>query len=470
MSEDEKMLSSIATVVQDYKPGVGFRRVLLFNPPVYDTRFPWSRWQQPVTLLQLATLLRSFHCDIRLIDALYTQSNQRLTRRRVEVFKRGEVSINYWRFGRLPSELKVQLDDLKREGWEPDEVYMEGFTTFWWKGVVEAITLVRKKFPQARIILCGAYPSLAPEHAKINSGADILINGSIQGLAGLPLDLSLYPTRPTFTYLSIGTDRRTETNLVEEFLSKSNSANQQERVRQFALADHDVVHRFPAQFRALLEAVIDKKIRVSFYALGNINPSDLINDPELADLLFRAGFKQLVFSDDRHLPFTEEARENLLEEYHYAIERCIAAGYRARTEALVGSVSIGRPGEKLTDVTAFVTKVAHAAGSLIVVPYQPSPAECASDIPLEYQNGKLFPFAEYNGVSYSSYQDILGLAAILNAKYRSCTFDFLGDSLISRLVRSSLVDESWNPHKAGVLNDRPITMGWFNKEGKWVRS
>ncbi len=95
MSEDEKMLSSSATIVQDYKPEVGFRRVLLFNPPVYDTRFPWNRWQQPVTLLQLATLLRSFHCDIRLIDALYTRSDETLTRRRVDVFKLGEVSINY---------------------------------------------------------------------------------------------------------------------------------------------------------------------------------------------------------------------------------------------------------------------------------------------------------------------------------------------------------------------------------------
>src|SRR5438270_4405595 len=101
------------TILSSYTPEDSPRRVLLFNPPVYDTRFPWSRWQQPVTLLQLATLLRFFHCDIRLIDALYTRSDETLTRRRVDVFKRGEVSINYWRFGRLPSELTVQLDALK---------------------------------------------------------------------------------------------------------------------------------------------------------------------------------------------------------------------------------------------------------------------------------------------------------------------------------------------------------------------
>jgi hypothetical protein len=163
-----------------------------------------------------------------------------------------------------------------------------------------------------------------------------------------------------------------------------------------------------------------------------------------------------------------------LELYHKAIELCIDAGYRWRTEALVGSVCIGRRGEQLEDIAAFMTKVAHVAGSLIVVPYQPSPAEFSefeSDFPLEYQNGKLFPCAEYNGLSYRNYQDLLGLAAVFNAKNRSRTFDFLGDGLISRLVRSSIVSKSWDPRNStGMVKERPVTVGWFNKEGKWVRS
>ncbi len=295
--------------------------------------------------------------------------------------------------------------------------------------------------------------------------------GRIEGIAGLPLDLSLYPTRPLFTYLSIGTDKRPSSDLVDEFLAKANSTNEQERIRQFAFVDHSVVSRFPEHFRAVLQAAIDRKIKVSFYALGNLYPRDLVDDPELATLLFRAGFKQLVFADDRDLSLTEEAREEHIDRYRYAIERCIDAGYRWRTEALVGSACIGRPGEQLEDIAAFMTKLAHAAGSLIVVPYQPSPKECAINIPLELQNGKLFPFAEYNGASYRAYQDLLGLAAVLNAKYRSRTFDFLGDGLIPRLVRSSLVSKNWDPRNApDIQNERPVTVGWFNKEGKWVRS
>jgi hypothetical protein len=62
------MLTSSAKVVQGYVPETTPRRVLLFNPPVYDTRFPWSRWQQPVTLLQLATLLR--HLNVYIISQI----------------------------------------------------------------------------------------------------------------------------------------------------------------------------------------------------------------------------------------------------------------------------------------------------------------------------------------------------------------------------------------------------------------
>ena len=461
-----------ATVVKRLVPEANSKRVLLFNPPVYDTRFPWSKWQQPVTLLQLASLLKRDQRDVHLIDALYHKPDERLKRRRVRILTRGEVSINYWRYGHLKTELAAQLANLHKEGWHPDDVYLEGFTTYRWEGVVEAIALVRKQFPDARVILCGAYASLAPEHAAMYSGADIIVTEEIEGLAGLPLDFSVYPSRPPFAYLNIGTEKRSSEDLIYEFLTKAKPANQLERIRQFAFADHDVIRKYPIQFRSLLKEIIDQKIKVSFYALGNIYARNLVDDPELASLLFRAGFKQLVFADDRELASSEDAYEELLDNYYHAIQHCIQAGYKPRTEAIVGSACIGRRGERIEERAAFMTKLAHVAGALIVVPYQPTPDECSSlNISLEYQNGKLFPFAERNDASFRKYQDILGLAAVLNAKYRSRTFDFLGDGLISRLVQSSLVSENWNPRNApGIQNERPITIGWFNKEGKWVRS
>ena len=463
------MGSNLPLAVQGYAPETHPRRVLLCNPPIYDTRFPWSRFQQPVTLLQLSTLLKRFGCDVRLLDALFTEQGAPLRRRRMRVLERDGIPLNWWRFGQLPSGLAAQLIACKREGWQPDEVYIEGFTTFWWEGVAETVTMIRKHFPHARVILLGAYPTLATDHAAQHSGSDILAVGQVIGLAGLRLDLTLYTALPPFAYLSIGAEQRSAGDLIEEFLAMVTPSRTQERVWQVAFADHDVARRYPEQFRAVLEQCIERRCKVSFYALGNLYPRDLVEDPELAALLLRAGFKQLVFADDRTLAISEEAREAWLDDYHHAIEHCVAAGYPERTEALVGSVCLGRSGEDPGEVVAFMTKLAHVAGSLMVVPYQPAPSECAPTLALELQNGKLFPFARDNGSHFREYQDILGLAAVLNSKHRSHTFDFSGNGLISRLVRESLVTESWRPpDTAGTA--RPVTIGWFNKEGKWVKS
>lgn len=457
-------------IKQDHTPDPNSRRVLLFNPPVYDMRFPWSRWQQPVTLLQLGTLLHGRQCDVRLVDALYVKPDVTLPRSRIDVFTRDESSINYWRYGVPKPKLDLQLRALAEAHWQPDEVYIEGFTTYWWEGAVEAVKSVRKWFPHAQVILYGAYPKFAVQHAADNSGADIVVRGQIQGLAGLSLDLSLYPLRPSFTYLAIGTEARSSSDIIDELVAKATPKNVQERISQFAFVDHDIVAKFPEQFRATLEAVIDRKLKVSFYALGNIHPRDLAEDPELASLLFRAGFKEITFADDRDLPLTNEARNQQLAYYELAIKHCIASGYKPRSKALSASICLGRQNENLEEEGAFMAALAHVAGSLIVVPYQPFPDECP-EFSLERQNGKLFPLADRNGASYRIYQDFLGLAALLNTKYRDHTFDFLGDGLISDLVRSSLVSESWDPRaNLNRAPERPIIIGWFDKEGRWVRS
>ena len=83
-------------------------------------------------------------------------------------------------------------------------------------------------------------------------------------------------------------------------------------------------------------------------------------------------------------------------------------------------------------------------GSLIFWPYQPLPDECPST-PLEAQNGKLFPFRTRNGYTYRDYLNVLGVATVFNAKYRSHTFDFLGESFVSQLFRESVVRRGWDP-------------------------
>jgi hypothetical protein len=196
------MESNKPLTVSNYKPEARRKRVLLCNPPVYDIRFPWSKWHQPVSLLQLSTLLQRQGDEVRLFDTLSSELDAIPRRRRMRVLTHDGISLNWWRFGRLPSEFTSRLVAFRREGWQPDDVYIEGFTTFWWEGVAEMTATIRKYFPHTRIILFGAYPRLAPDHAAQHSNADILVMGQIEGIANQPLDLSLYPSLPPFTYLS----------------------------------------------------------------------------------------------------------------------------------------------------------------------------------------------------------------------------------------------------------------------------
>lgn len=452
-------------VLRDAPLETGARRVLLVQPPLYDTRLYWSDFLQPVALLQLATALRRCGCDLRLLDALWVGQGEVLKRQRVRQFHRDDVAVNYWRWGLPRGRLKQQMDSLKDTGWSPDDVYLLAGEAYQWEGSAEAAQLLRQAWPFARVLLVGQYPTTATEHAWAHSGVDVLLVGQLKELAGLPLDLSLTPAWPSHSHLAIDTPERPIDELISELRALAAPPDRKNRIAHIVLAGQDVLAGFPAQVRAVLEAARDERLDVTFHAFGGIAPGALARDAGLAQLLFDAGLKQVIFSDGRDLPPTTEALAHQLDDYGAAIEHCVAAGYRWRSDALVGAVCLGRPQERLKEVAAYLTELSHTAGSVIVRPYQPDPSECPGALPLEEQNGKLFPFAPPG--QYRDFLDLLGLSAVLNAKYRSRTFDFLGGGLIPRLVRQSLITESWRPPTNDA--DRPVTVGWFGKDGKWVR-
>ena len=197
-------------------------------------------------------------------------------------------------------------------------------------------------------------------------------------------------------------------------------------------------------YSKVLDLLVSRSFKISLYALGNVSPSDLVAYPDLAKLMRRAGYKQIVFADDRENPLSEASDEDLVEAYRQAASLLHQAGFPQRTDVLVGSICIGRQGEDLESRAALATRVAHHIGSIIPWAYQPALNECP-EIPLEGQNGKLYPLREENGLQYRDYLDMLGLAAILNAKYREHTFDFLGDQLIPTLLRQSIANRGWDP-------------------------
>jgi hypothetical protein len=416
------------------------QRVLLLNPAVHDTRFHWARWQQPTLLLRLATHYKRAGGEVRLVDALGRSGSERLRRERVGTIDLDGITVNKWRFGISRAALDGRLRDLQRSGWQPDEIIVECFTTFWWEGAAEAITAAKGRFPGARVTLVGAYAALAPDHAKVHTLADVVVTELPDWLADLPSDLSLYDETPPFAFIALGGGGRTAQEIVAEIAAKA--AGRQ--VRHFAFADHGLARGGGALFRSVLEGIVAKRLRLCLYAFGNIAAGELVEQPDLAQLMRRAGYVQVWFSDDRDGPGDSRADDAIVEAYTKATELCHEAGFPARADILTGTVCVGRADDDIAGRARLATLIASRVGSVNLWPYQPTPDECPW-VALEDQNGKLFPLRHTNGLTYRDYLHLFGVAVALSSKYRSQTFNFLGDGLVARLFRESMAREAWNP-------------------------
>jgi hypothetical protein len=432
----------------------GSSSVLLINSPVFDTRLPWARWQQPGLLYRYGSYLRERGAEITMIDALAVPRAGRLRKEKIQQLMLDGQRVDQWRFGRARKEVAAEMRALADRGWAPDSVVVECFTTFWWRGAREMVDLAREVFPRAEVQVVGAYASHAPQHVEQATGA-IPIAQLPAEVAAHPADWSLAPARPPIAYISTANGSRGADEIVEEI------ANGAERgITLFAFGEHGVVGRHPDLFAAVMEGVLARCIKTRFVATGTLVPAELVANPALPTLMRRAGFRQLFFADDRHVPLGS-ATDDYLDACRQAAALCEAAGFRARTDELGGGVCLGRMGEDLGERARMITRVAHAMGSVVLWPYQPAPAECPG-VELDLVNGKLFPLRAENGATYRDYLNVQGIAVLMNAKYREHTFNFLGESFVARMFRDSLAREAWAPDpavKGGLRLPAPLRQG-----------
>ena len=131
-----------------------------------------------------------------------------------------------------------------------------------------------------------------------------------------------------------------------------------------------------------------------------------------------------------------------------------------RSGAVAAMLVVGLPFEDLTEVSERLVRLAHVVGSVLLVPFQFVPALHTQAIfrrvrslngHLEFDdfNSKLFPLARLSGQPLEEYLELVRLAALVNSKYRSKTFDFLGDGMAARLLRESVRGQRWNPFSKG---------------------
>jgi radical SAM superfamily enzyme YgiQ (UPF0313 family) len=163
-------------------------RALLLFPPIYDFAL-YDLFLKPYALCRLGAWLARAGYQVRLVNGLdYTDplsaallgSLRREARGTGKFFRQivptppavACIERSYARYGIVAESLEARIS-----AEEPDVVFVSAGMTYWYPGVVEAIRIVKRIFPEVEVILGGIYPTLCPEHARATSGADVVVAG-----------------------------------------------------------------------------------------------------------------------------------------------------------------------------------------------------------------------------------------------------------------------------------------------------
>lgn len=193
-------------------------KALLINPWIYDFA-AYDLWLKPFGLLRVGTALRNWGWEVELLDCLdrfdpelsaYTggklphhglYGRGKFPRTPIEKPKTiAGVERLYFRYG-LPFELVLRK---LREREQPNLILVGTTMTYWYPGYFEVLKLAREIFPSVPTVLGGLYPRLCPEHARRNSGADLVLTGGdweelAEGIAGLGFPPPLPPAGEEIT-------------------------------------------------------------------------------------------------------------------------------------------------------------------------------------------------------------------------------------------------------------------------------
>ncbi|MDB9822239.1 radical SAM protein [Deltaproteobacteria bacterium] len=163
--------------------------VILVNPWIYDFA-AYDLWSKPLGLLYLAGYLRTQGFKTHLIDCLDVHHPEMLNIPSMSPpVRRLYGTGKYWRqkisspdslrhinrtYSRYGITRQLFIKELKKIK-DPSAILMTSLMTYWYPGVIEAISLAREIHPDVPVILGGIYARLCEEHACRFSGADYIV-------------------------------------------------------------------------------------------------------------------------------------------------------------------------------------------------------------------------------------------------------------------------------------------------------
>jgi radical SAM superfamily enzyme YgiQ (UPF0313 family) len=262
--------------------------------------------------------------------------------------------------------------------------------TYWYPGVQTAVELVRETFGAVPVILGGVYATLCPEHARAESGADLVVGPRRANASGRPprhpwrraVDLSRAPQDdplppPAFDlvrdkrWLPLLTSRgcpyrctfcasrllypEFRKRSLDSVLAEVETAVRSYGTRHFAFYDDALFVDRERHIGPILEEVVRRGLDLSFHAPNGVHVREI--DKDFARLLRRAGVRTLFLSQESLDAELVAAKTPKLTagDLERALAALEGAGYR-REEVGVYLLA-GLPGQSAESVRESVRRV-----------------------------------------------------------------------------------------------------------------
>lgn len=420
---------------------------LCIQPPVYDFAL-YDLFFKPYGLLRLAAWLRQAGYFVDFLNALDYRDPETVSvlgpiKRKSDgtgKFHRLRADLppqvrrlprSYGRYGILPEVLEHRIRESR-----PDVVLVTSQMTYWYPGVTEVVSLVKKYHPDATVLVGGVYASLLPEHCREQSGADYVVEGDgfsvlprILEKLGLPASMAdsetgLLPLMEEGSWNDAGVLRMNTgcpyrctycaSGLLEPRFRRGDPELLLETVlemhgklgiRNFAFYDDALLVNRERVLKPFLEEVLRRGLSLKFYTPNAVHMHHM--DAETAVLMKRAGFQEVRLGyesadeefhrelDDKYVP----------EEVPLAISALKKAGFTGSQILLY--VLAGLPGQRAGEVEKTLREAATFDVRLSIAEYSPVPrtalweeAVGKSRLPIDreplYQNNTFFPM-EWEG-------------------------------------------------------------------------
>ncbi|KPL18978.1 MAG: hypothetical protein AMJ92_05265 [candidate division Zixibacteria bacterium SM23_81] len=394
--------------------------ILLVNPWIYDFA-AYDFWAKPIGLLYIAAVLHCCGYTVRLLDCLDTheapatnQQGSTVSEKRTfgcgkfpkEIVPKPSVYRNvprrYGRYGITEETFERSLASTTA----PTTILVTSGMTYWYPGVCRAIELLRARFPKTPVLMGGIYATLCPKHARSFSGADLVITGpgevaaveAVDDICGCrsnaetygrlqALPLPAFDLYDRLDYACLLTSRGCpfqcpycasgllsggyRRRLVEDVLMELEWLRRGLGVKNIAFYDDALLVDADDHIKPILEGVLQRNLDCWFHTPNGLHARMV--DRELADLMFRSGFKTLRLSFD---PVDAPGQERIdnkatARDLFRAVENLRQAGYRR--EEIGVYLLVGLPSQHYEQVIENVDVAANLGVQIKLACYSPIP-------------------------------------------------------------------------------------------------